>query len=337
MAWYNDRGKASESVLCTKVQLRRNLTAYPFPVSLEAASANEILQKLSPPLEALGFRKINFSDISAIMATSYVEKHYASPAFASVGGPHVLLLQEKPDIAVTLCGEDHLRICCILPGLDPKEAFAHASEIERVLDEENELAFDPDLGYLTQSPADLGTGLSVSVMLFLPALAESLCIGSLASHLGKLGLSLRGGFGEGVSTSCGLFELSNRVTLGKDENEILSLVEEVTLQILEREEEARRAIRKEPLDRLTDRIRRSEAILKSALLLSSEEFLRLFADVRLGIALGIVRGITYEQLSTLLVEGMPATLTLSSDTTPRSEHARDALRAKRVQALLHEA
>lgn len=336
MAWYNEPGRSAETVLYTRVRLSRNLREYPFPTALEPASANEVLEKVSPLLEETGFRKINFSDISSVMATSYVERQYVSPRFASINGPHALFLREKPDVAVAACGEDHLQIGCILPGLSPKEAFSQALETERRLDREFELAYDEKLGYLTQSPADIGTGLSASVLLFLPALGSTPAIGALTQRLGKLGFSLRGGLGEGIGSLCGLYELSNRITLGKSEEELLSELEEAALQISARELEARRTPRKEELDKLSDRLLRSEAILRSALLLPTEEFLRLFSDVRLGVALAIIQGISLEHLSALLVEGMPATLTLSAESAPRSEHARQRLRAQRVKTLLHE-
>ena len=117
MAWYNTTAKASDTVISTRVRLARNINGYHFASRLDVAAANEIIEKVSVPLEASGFRKINFADLSPVMATSYVERHYASPEFVTKDAPHALLLQEQSGIAVMVCEEDHLRIQCILPGL----------------------------------------------------------------------------------------------------------------------------------------------------------------------------------------------------------------------------
>lgn len=334
MAWYNEQGKMTDTVISTRVRLARNLVGYPFPSSLDSTSANELIEKLSSPLEESGFRKIHFSDISAIMATSYVERHYVSPSFATAEGPRALFLQEKPDLAVMVCEEDHLRIQSILPGFDPESGYQKAAAVEHRLDREFDFAFDEKLGYLTHCPTNLGTGMRVSVMMFLPALSASSCIGSLSVQLAKLGLTLRGAFGEGSGSIGGLYQISNRLTLGYAEEELIQALSEAVIQIAERERRARKSIRGEALEKLTDRIKRSEGTLRYAHLLSGKELIRLLADLRLGISLGIVQGIRQEQLTSLLVEGMPATLTLSSENAPRNEASRDKLRAQKAQSIL---
>ena len=145
MAWYNTIGKEADTVISSRVRLARNLVGYPFASKLDAAGANEIIEKVSAPLEAAGFRKINFSDISPVMATSYVERHYVSPEFAQKETPHALLLQENGGMAVMVCEEDHLRIQSILPGLALDEAYRNASRIEKRLDEEFDFAYSEKL------------------------------------------------------------------------------------------------------------------------------------------------------------------------------------------------
>ena len=170
MAWYNTVGASSDTVISSRVRLARNLVGYPFASKLDAAGANEIIEKVSAPLEAAGFRKIAFSDISPIMATSYVERHYVSPEFANQDTPRALLLQETGGIAVMVCEEDHLRIQSILPGLALDEAYQNAMRVEKRLDEDFDFAYSERLGYLTHCPTNLGTGMRASVMMFLPAL-----------------------------------------------------------------------------------------------------------------------------------------------------------------------
>ena len=334
MSWYNTTGKACDTVISTRVRLARNINGYHFPSRLDVSAANEIIEKVSAPLESSGFRKINFADLSPVMATSYVERHYVSPEFATKDAPHALLLQEQSGIAVMVCEEDHLRIQCILPGLSLEEAYQNASRTEKRLDEDFDFAYSEELGYLTHCPTNLGTGMRASVMMFLPALTKGGYMDSLSTQLSKIGLTIRGLFGEGSGAAGCMYQISNQITLGITESDIISKLSEAVRQIIESEHNARKAITGDALERLTDRIMRSEGILKHADMMSSSEFIKLYADVRFGIALGIVQDISYEQLGTLLVEAMPATLTLSSENTPKSESARDKMRAQKIKSLL---
>ena len=334
MSWYNTVGKATDTVISSRVRLARNINGYPFASRLDVAGANEIIEKVSVPLEASGFRKINFTDLSPIMATSYVERHFVSPEFATKEAPHALLLQEQSGIAVMVCEEDHLRIQCILPGLSLEEAYLNASRTEKRLDEDFDFAYSAELGYLTHCPTNLGTGMRASVMMFLPALTRGGYMDSLATQLSKIGLTVRGLFGEGSGAAGCMYQISNQITLGITEEETLKKMNEAIKQITESEHKARKSITGDALDRLTDRVLRSEGTLKYAYMMSSSEFIKLFADVRFGIALGIIEDITYEQLGTLLVEAMPATLTLSAENAPKTEAARDKLRAQRIRSIL---
>lgn len=334
MSWYNTVGKASDTVISSRVRLARNINGYPFASRLDASGANEIIEKVSVPLEAAGFRKISFADLSPVMATSYVERHFVSPEFATKEAPHALLLQEQTGIAVMVCEEDHLRIQSILPGLALEDAYKNAARVEKRLDEDFDFAYSEELGYLTHCPTNLGTGMRASVMMFLPALTMGGYMDSLAAQLSKIGLTVRGLFGEGSGSAGCMYQISNQITLGITEEETLKKLNDAIAQVTESEKKARLSITGDSLERLTDRILRAEGTLLYAYRMSSAEFIRLFADVRLGIALGIVKDITYEQLGTLLVEVMPATLTLSSEGTPKTEAARDRLRAQKIQNTL---
>lgn len=335
MAWYNTIGKDADTVISSRVRLARNINGYPFASKLDAAGANEIIEKVSAPLEPAGFRKINFSTLSPVMATSYVERHYVSPEFATKESPHALLLQESGGLAVMVCEEDHLRIQSILPGLALEEAYQNASRVEKRLDEEFDFAYSERLGYLTHCPTNLGTGMRASVMMFLPALTKGGYMNSLASQLSKIGLTVRGLFGEGSGSAGCMYQISNQITLGITEEDSLKKLSDAITQITESERKARKAIAGEALERLTDSILRGEGILKYAYRMSSAEFIKLFSEVRFGIALGIVTDISYEQLGTLLVEAMPATLTLSSENAPKNEATRDRLRAQKIQSILN--
>ncbi len=333
MAWYHTIGASADTVISTRVRLARNLIGHKFPARMDTAEANELIEQFSPCMERSGMRKIHFSEISAVMATSYAERHYIDPAFIGSELPRALFLQESDGIAVTVGAEDHLRIRCVLPGLALTEAYRAVFETEHRLDSEFDFAYEETLGYLTQSPADLGTGMRVTALLFLPALTKKRCMNALAEQLTQSGFSVLGMFGEGIGGTGALYQISNRITLGISENEILQRFHRTIVQISEFERTMRQTIIEEAKDVLMDQVQRSVGILKHAHLLSVRELIRFSSDVRFGISMGWISDLSYEQLNTLLTETMPATLTLSAENQPRSETARDKLRAERVRSI----
>ena len=225
MSWYNQIGNDIDTVVSSRVRLARNLAGYPFPSKLSPEKAKEIIEKVSAAFSKKDLKKIDFSEISETMALSYVEKHYVSKDFVRSRLPHALLLSEKNGTAIMICEEDHLRIQSILPGLDLESAYKMASENDDILDSALEIAYDGDLGYLTHCPTNLGTGMRASVMMFLPALTMAGRINALASELSKLGLTMRGMYGEGSHTGGMLYQISNQITLGITEKDTLIKLE----------------------------------------------------------------------------------------------------------------
>lgn len=334
MAWFNTVGKDADTVVSSRVRLARNIVGYPFASKLDDKGAKEIIEKVSAPLMQSGFKKIDFDRLSQLEATSYVERHEVSPEFAEKKTPHALLMHEAEGLAVMVCEEDHLRIQSILGGLALNEAYKNASRVEQRLDEEFDFAYSDKLGYLTHCPTNLGTGMRASVMMFLPALTRRGYMDSLSVQLSKIGLTVRGLYGEGSGSAGYMYQISNQITLGITEEETLKKLSDAVAQISESERKARRAISGEALEELTDEILRAEGTLKYAYRMSSSEFIRLFAELRLGISLGIVKDITYEQLGNLLVGVMPATLTLSEKNAPKNASERDRLRAEKIRVQL---
>ena len=335
MAWYNTIGKEADTVISSRVRLARNLVGYPFASKLDAAGANEIIEKVSAPLEAAGFRKINFSDISPVMATSYVERHYVSPEFAQKETPHALLLQENGGMAVMVCEEDHLRIQSILPGLALDEAYRNASRIEKRLDEEFDFAYSEKLGYLTHCPTNLGTGMRESCMLFLPALKRAGAIeDTLKTFKSEFGLTIRGVYGEGSDAAYDMYQISNSRTLGVSEGEIISHVEQAVARMCYCERVALEKLVKEKQTELLDGISRSYAVLKGAYALTAQELMKLLVDVKIGVILGIL-----PIKSTAITDEMIWACSASSlqiITNGSSEEERDKARARIVRKLLTE-
>lgn len=334
MTWYNDIGKECETVLSSRIRFARNLSAYPFGSKLSSDKAIEIIDKISPVLEKGGFEKVDFTKLSKAEALSYVEKHYVSREFAEKTSPHALMINEPCGYAVMLCEEDHMRMQCILPGLALGEAYSSLCKLDDLIDESFEIAYDEELGYLTHCPTNLGTGMRASVMMFLPALTMAGRINGLANQLSKIGLTMRGLYGEGTAAQGSIYQISNQITLGITEEESIKKLEDVIKQLTESEKELRKLITVEKNPELIDRISRAEGTLKHAFMLSSSEFISLYADVRLGISLEIIKDIDYKTLGELFIDVMPATLTLSEEEAPKGRKARDILRAKRIKERL---
>ncbi len=336
MAWYHIPGNRQDAVICTRVRLARNLTDSPFPCRLDAARAREVIAKVGEVLGQNGFSKIDFADISRTAAQALVEQQYASPAALRESLPHALFLNEPCNLAVMVCEEDHVRIRSIRAGLALQDAFSGACTMEELLDRALGFAFDQQLGYLTSSPACLGTAMQVSVTLSLPLLAEGRKLDALAVQLGQTGLLLRGLYGAGLSSAggiCGLCRLTNRVTAGLTEEELLTRIEVAAEHLLSAEAQLRDGLSGADGDRITDRVKRAEGILRYAHTLSAGELLGYLADLRLGAAMGLTE-VRVEALTSLLVEAMPATLTLSAKEPPKQDRERDILRARVVKETL---
>lgn len=334
MAWYNEIGNSIDTVLSSRIRFARNLEGYPFCSKLSDEDAKKIISSVSDVFCDKGFKKIDFSDISPLDAASYVEKHFASREFAAKKAPHALLLAENTGTAIMLCEEDHVRLQSIFPGLALDEAYRVASEYDSILDSSLDISYDEKLGYLTSCPTNLGTGMRASVMMFLPALTMAGGIKSLASQLSKIGLTMRGLFGEGSDGDGCLYQISNQITLGIGEEETLKKLSDIIGQISEKERKLRASIKGGELDALKDRIFRSEGALKYAYMMSSSEFMKHFSNVRLGIALGIITDINYATLGALLVETLPATLSLSEKIGNGTGAERDLARAKLIKGRL---
>ncbi len=328
MAWYNEIGNEFDTVLSSRIRFARNLCGYPFEGKLSQDAAKEIIQKVDSSLCGQGFTRHDFLEGTNTEAASLVEKHYISREFALKKSPHALLINESTSASVMICEEDHIRLQTILPGLALTEAYDIATKYDDILDATLDIAYDEELGYLTHCPTNLGTGMRASVMMFLPALTMASRISTIASQLSKIGLTMRGLFGEGSSGKGGIYQISNQITLGITEEDTLRKLGDVIAQINEQERNLRSSIRGENLERLRDTALRSEGILKYAHMLSSAEFIEHFSNIRLGIALGIITDISYITLGKLFIEAMPATLTLSEKEAPKTNSERDRARAR---------
>jgi protein arginine kinase len=203
--------------------------------------------------------------------------------------------------------EDHLRIQCILPGLKLDESWDMADKIDDLIEETIDYAYDEKIGYLTSCPTNVGTGIRASVMVHLPALTITGQISNILNSVSKIGMAVRGIYGEGTQALGDIYQISNQVTLGQSEKEIIENIEGVAKQIISSERRAREELYKKQRVQIEDRVGRAFGILSHAKVMSTKEYMTLMSDVRLGIVLGIL-SVDLDKLDRLTTQIQPANL-----------------------------
>lgn len=333
-------GPESEIVLSSRIRLARNLKAFPFPEKATEEQLKEINQKITQGLKenpALGeLKMVKFIELPILERQVLVEKHLVSPQHGQKD-EGALLLKDDGTISVMVNEEDHLRIQAILPGLQLEEAWRQADQIDDLLSEVLEIAYDPDLGYLTCCPTNLGTGIRVSIMVHLPALAYLGRLEPVLRSITQVGLAVRGIYGEGTQALGNIFQISNNVTLGRSEEEIVDNINRVTKQLVEHEKNARDILVKNWKIKLEDLTGRAYGTLSNAYIISSQEAIKLLSDLRLGAdteaTRELTKGISKQTFNELLVLIRPAHLQ-SMAGQELDEEQRDVARANLLRETL---
>ena len=320
-------------VISSRVRLARNLRDYPFPCRMDDTQRREVLSVIREAIESLPekFMFVLMDDISQLDTVAMVERHLISPDFADKRPGRALAVTEDESISIMINEEDHLRIQVIKPGDSVRQAYEIADRIDTALSKKLSFAFDKRLGYLTQCPTNLGTGMRASVMMHLCALGEGRTVARIASNLSKLGFVIRGTYGEGTEATSALYQLSNQVTLGISEAAAVENLENICSQLVQ-SELATRAKLMESME-YQDRISRSMGILLTARLISHAEAAKLLSNVRMGISEGIIDGATIEDIDSLMLSIQPASLMRAAgkELTPQE---RDKARAELIKSKL---
>lgn len=328
---------SNDVVISTRIRLARNLKDYPFPCKLNSQGREKVIEKVRDSVKksnspvASDFSFIKMSELTSSQSVSLVEKRLVSPEFISETDGRALLISKDECFSIMINEEDHIRLQVITKGLSLEQAYDTADKLDTLLDENLDFAFDEKLGYLTQCPTNLGTGMRASVMLHLPALEKSRAINRIAGNLSKLGLTIRGAHGEGTEPKGALYQLSNQVTLGISEKAAIENLKNITEQLIAQENQARERLCSS-ID-IQDAISRSLGILRSALVISHDEALKLLSNVRLGIVSKQITDVSTETIDKLMLAVEPATLTVTLNKN-LSAHDRDIERANLIRAEL---
>ncbi|MGB4504669.1 MAG: protein arginine kinase, partial [Syntrophaceticus sp.] len=314
--WMEGKGPYASIVISSRVRLARNLNGYNFPHRLEEKSSREVMGLVQDVLTSKevaervgGIDFASLEDLSPLDRMIFVEKHLISPQFAEgEGAGRGLGLSEDEAVSVMVNEEDHLRLQVLFPALQLQEAWELASLVDDLLESKLDYAFDEQYGYLTCCPTNVGTGLRASVMMHLPAIAMNNQAKKLFMDLSKLGFVVRGLYGEGTQAKGDIFQISNQITLGLSEEEIIGNLTSVSRQIIEQEQWARDEMRKNSLAQLEDMVFRSYGTLTNAYVISSEEAMDHLSNVRLGLDMGLIRDVELRKLNELLVKIRPVFL-----------------------------
>lgn len=339
--WIVAGSQPDDVVITSRVRLARNLRSFPFPHLQQEQEGQALLQQLQDFL-TLGSSRghadhlnlFPLSQLDALDRQVLVEKHLISPDLAKSQNPGAgVVVRDDEAISIMVNEEDHLRIQCLLPGFQLEECWRLASRLDDLLEARLEYAFDQHRGYLTACPTNVGTGLRASVMVHLPGLVLTQQIGSVLAAIAQVGLVVRGLYGEGTEAVGNIFQISNQITLGQTEEEIIQNLSAIIKQISEQERTCRKALQQNSGIALEDRLYRSLGILTNARLLSTQEAMRLLSDVRLGVDLKAIPELTVQTLNELLVLVQPAMIQRFTD-EKLTEASRDQKRAEIVRARL---
>lgn len=337
LKWYEKAGRSADVACSTRVRLARNLKGFPFPGRASEKDKQEIIERVrgailnSNSVISKEFSFCQLGELSREAAVSLCERHLVSPEFIADRHGKAVLISADESVSIMINEEDHVRVQVLMEGESLKEALETADRIDTLLSENLDFAYDKDFGYLTQCPTNLGTGMRASLTMHLPALSEAGGMGRVGENLSKLGLTLRGSFGEGTRAVGEMYQISNQITLGLSEGEAIENLLAIAGQLMEQERELRRDMCAGV--NAQDRIGRAAGVLKHARLMSGEEAVRLLSLVRLGLSQGMLEGAELGVVNGLFVKTQPATLMADSGGAMEAEE-RDAKRAKILREAL---
>lgn len=327
--WLDEVGNEEDIVISTRVRVARNISKYKFPEYMTSEESdnltNDILNVLKDKEDSnYEFNRIN--NLSKLDQRVFVENHLISPSIVKNEDKSSFLLRNDESATIMINEEDHLRIQTLFSGLNLDKAWELCSSIDDFLEEKLKFAYDIDLGYLTACPTNVGTGLRASVMLHLPCVSMTGSISVIIEALGKIGLTARGLYGEGSEALGFLYQISNQVTLGDTEEEIINKLDKVVHQILTRERNTRKYLIEKRLIEMENRVYRSLGILKHSRLLSTKEAMEHLSNIRMGETMNILNDDKLKNTLKIMLDIQPASMQKKLDLEMNSKE-RDIERA----------
>lgn len=303
MSWYEKHGPDQDIVISTRVRLARNLTNYSYPHLLNTKETEKIINNIVEGVQKIdpkSFLLIKSQEISDVEIRTLAERHIISPQLLKTKQNNAVLINEDEDLSVVILDEDHLRIQAMKAGFQPQKAFDKAKKLAIALESVLDIAYDKEFGYLTACPTNVGTGLRVSVLLHVPGLNNLGQLKFIIDSLRRSGCTVRGYYGEGSSDQGQMIQVSNQITLGQTDLDLVKKFESIIKILVKQEREARQKWYETDTLRLEDKIYRSKAILENAYLIGHEEAFNRLSVLRLGTALGFKNFPDYPEIQMLM-------------------------------------
>ncbi len=321
-------------VVSSRVRLARNLADMPFPRRMTSEMMTELCAKIKAAVSEISkdlelkLRFIEMDNVPENEISAMVERHVISREFAENHQGRAIAISDDESVSIMVGEEDHIRIQVLGGGLSLDRVYDLADKIDTALGERLNFAYEPDFGYLTECPTNIGTGLRASVMLHLPLCEDCKDISSIAEAISKIGFTVRGMYGEGSNSKASLYQVSNQITLGISEKSAVENLKVIASQIVEREEKCRQEVNR---IRLEDIVCRALGTASSARLMPSEEFMQLVSKIKLGKDMGIINIKDISPIEMLINAGPGM---LQSKFGEMSPAERDELRAKTIREIL---
>lgn len=336
--WIIGQNQNDSLIVSSRIRLARNIKCVAFPNRLDEERSKIIVKNVEDAFYNFSnnrelFKTVYMWNEDKTSQEAFLEKHLISHKLLSNSHKAAFILDEKETISIMINEEDHLRVQCIAAGLNLTEAFEIAIELDDFLEENLEFAFSEKFGYITTCPTNIGTGMRASAMVHLPALAMNEEITGVFKALTQVGMTLRGLYGEGSQALGNFYQISNQVTLGLEEEEIINNLSAVLNKIITQEKLSREHMLRKYKYELDDKIFRSLGLLKSAVLINNKECLYNLSNVRMGVEMGIIKEMDIKILNSLLVATQPASLQKNLG-VKLSERERDLKRAEIIKEIL---
>jgi protein arginine kinase len=310
--WLKGTGPYAHIVTSSRIRLARNLSSYPFPNKSNKKELEDVLSTVEKAFGQIEYFKdstlFRINEIDSVDRQFLVERHLMSHEHASNPDGKGLIVSKEEILSIMINEEDHLRIQVMQSGLNLTETWKIMNTIDDALANKMGFAFYPDWGFLTACPTNTGTAMRGSVMLHLPALVMTKQINKVLTAISKLSFASRGFYGEGTQASGNFYQISNQVSLGHSEEDIIQNINGLIKQIIEQEEQARQALLLQNRPMLEDKICRSYGLLKHAHIMSSQETIELLSMIRLGVDMGILKDVGHKTINQMFLMIQPAHL-----------------------------
>ena len=322
--------KNNDIVITSRIRLARNLKNYKFPIYMTESESNSVINEIYNAISKHENYKLTYmKDLSDVKKNSLIENHIISPALANKRNEGAFLLSPDGKTSVMINEEDHIRIQTIEDGLSLKECWKLSNEVDDIIEESVDYAFDRELGYITACPTNIGTGMRASVMLHLPALSITNQIDKLLYGVSQLGVAVRGVYGEGTKSIGHLYQISNQGTLGASEETLIDKINQIVMQIIDKEKNTREHLMKNNYDDLEDDFYRAYGLLTNARKMTVDEAMKLLSLIKLGSEMGITPMVKGKNIYQLMIWIQPNNIsTIDTELSPKD---RDKKRAELIR------